>query len=172
MQNIKSLPFRDYNIPNTRLLSYASPATPSLNTLAFNAYLLMPADDLHRYSFYNNVPAKSSTKNNETSDEFNHFLSSKGGAWTESLINGNFITPVAKGGILPLVKHEEIKAGNFNSNAPVPVPQSFAEFPVNQKVSAFVDKPIPLQVNPIALPEKQIHNHNYIKLLSPNQLIK
>jgi len=172
MQNIRSLPFREAGIPNTRLLSYASPATPSLNTLAFNGYLLMPGDDLHRYQFYNNIPSKieSDPRYTQNSDEFNHFLASKGGAWSESLINGNYITPVAKGGILPLLTHSEIKAGNFNSNAPVPVPQSFAEFPVNQRVSAFVDKPLPQQVNPIALPEKQIHSHT--KLLSPNQLIR
>jgi len=156
------------SIINTRLLTNGSPSSPNLTPEKSIMMLRQGESETTRYSYYHNTP--NAGIRNRTNDIFNHFLEAKGGAWTESLINKKYITAASRGGILPLQPHPEYKkAGNSGGSNPVPVAESFADFPTKNRISHLVDTRPAQQVNPISVPATSHPYPKTINLLSPNQ---
>jgi len=77
--------------------------------------------------------------NNRTSDAFNHILGTHKNAVT------NY------GGIVPFpAKQQTQTIGNEYTNNPVPIRNALIQAPVYHIINGLVDKPLPVDINPIA----------------------
>jgi hypothetical protein len=131
---------------NTRHLVYP---TPSDGNLRPNSDALVMAregsNDLNRFYFHQGTP----TINNRTSDPFNYTLSTGG----YNNFPNKATNALSAGGIYPFPPPAQKQyIGNEVTNNPVPVLNALVDWRINPFINQLVDKPLPPQINPIAVP--------------------
>lgn len=137
---------------NYRALTSPSPNDANLRTTGDPLGMLREGGyDNNRYLY-----TKGSSRvhiNNLTSDPFNHTISIGGYNSKGATINPNqYITGLSKGGIVPFpTKPQTQTIGNEYTNNPVPLINALVAAPVIPQISELVDKPLPPNINPIAV---------------------
>jgi len=138
---------------NTRHLVYPTPSDGNLRPNSDGLAMLREGtNDLTRFFFHKGLPKQKI--NNRTGDTFNHARSTGGyNSGGATILPDHVITANSKGGIVPfppLPSKQSIK--DENSNNPVPLISALIDWRLNPQISQIVDRPIPPQLNPIAVP--------------------